>query len=106
MGSRSDTRLEERAIRERWPIPPAARVNILRRLLGILRDPKATKRDLINAARVLATLDGINLKQMELDIASGVSNAEAMERIVKEALGRAEYGSDGDVGAADPPNQA
>ncbi len=36
-----DTRLVERALRERWPIPKALRGPLIDRLAGIVQDPEA-----------------------------------------------------------------
>ncbi len=66
-------RLEERAIRERWPLPEAARLAILKRLAGYI-DPeteegaRAKARTVISAARTILAADRLNLEQQRLDL--------------------------------------
>lgn len=94
-----ETRLEGRAIRERWPIPAIARVNILRRLHSILRDEEATNRDKIAATRVLVTADGLNLEQQRIDLLRNAVDPDSMARLLGEAIDRVEHGRP--VGEAD-----
>ena len=69
-----DTRMAERALRERWPMSEAVRVAILKRLAGIV-DPespegaKAKRREVISAARALMAADKLNLERERLDLA-------------------------------------
>jgi hypothetical protein len=70
----SERRLEERAIRERWPMSEPVRVAILRRLAGILdveteEGAKAKLRHVIQAARTLIAADSLNLRQQLVDLA-------------------------------------
>ena len=63
----SDTRLAERAVRERWPIPAEVRAKLPAMLAGIIDDAEASPRNKIAAARVLLTADGLNLEQEQRD---------------------------------------
>lgn len=71
--SRKDIRLVGRAVRERWPMSPEFRVQIIAKLMDIVIDPEATDRDIIAASRVLASIDKMNVdlenaaKNMTLD---------------------------------------
>jgi len=56
-----DTRLVERAVRERWPIPKALRGPLIERLAGIVQDPEASPREATAAARAILTASKINL---------------------------------------------
>lgn len=95
---RAEFRLESRAIRERWPIPDVARVNMLRRIFGIMRDPESTKRDQIAAARVLIQADGLNLEERRLELLEKVGEPDSIASILEAALQRAESGTRGEVG--------
>lgn len=71
-----DTRLHERAIRERWPMPPAVRVKVLQRLVNIVDEDydhgweKPGLREVISAARALLSADKLNLEQAKFDHAT------------------------------------
>jgi hypothetical protein len=57
-----DTRLVERALRERCPIPKAIRKPLVERLATIVQDPKASPREAVSAARALLAASRINLE--------------------------------------------
>jgi hypothetical protein len=59
----SNTRLLERAIRERWPIPEEKRKAIMDRQIEIAIDPKADAREATNAARTVIMADKINQQE-------------------------------------------
>ena len=101
---RSEFRMEARAIRERWPIPPAARVNLLRRVLEVLRDEKSTKRDKIAAARVIIQADGLNLDAQRIELLKQATEPDSVARILEDALRRAEGIDRGQLGE-DPPEE-
>ena len=75
--SLSHRRLEERAIRERWPLTSSVRLAILQRLCGIV-DPEteegsqAELRHVIAASRTLIAADRINLDAGRLELAREV----------------------------------
>jgi hypothetical protein len=56
-----DTRLVERALRERWPIPKALRGPLIDRLAGIVQDPNASPREATAAARAILSASKINV---------------------------------------------
>ena len=60
-GSR-DTRLVERALRERWPIPKALRGPLIDRLAGIVTDPETSPREATAAARAILSASKINVE--------------------------------------------
>lgn len=58
---RADTKLIERAIRERWNIPAEFRDAVVRRQLTIAMDPTIGHREATSAARCLVAMDQQNL---------------------------------------------
>src|SRR5690606_25316236 len=60
-GQTSDTRLIERAIRERWPIKPEYRTAIINRLLRIAVSPETSDREAISASKAMIAADKINI---------------------------------------------
>jgi hypothetical protein len=70
-----DTRLQAKAIRERWPMSQDVRIKVLKRLCGII-DPEtedganAGLREVIAASRALLSADKLNLEQQRLDLAT------------------------------------
>lgn len=96
-----EARLLGRAIRERWPIPAAAKVNALRRLNAIIRDPKSSDRNRIAAIRVLIAADVRNQDQQRLDLLSKVTSGDQAAAIIEGCYdliasrkGRGDPGSD------------
>ena len=67
-GQTSDTRLQERAIRERWPIKEEYREAIVKRLVGIVVDPQASHRESTAACRALISAEGQNQADDHLEI--------------------------------------
>jgi hypothetical protein len=61
-----DTRLMERALRERWPIKPEYREKIIASLLLIVADRTASPRERTSAAKALLHADQINLEEERL----------------------------------------
>jgi hypothetical protein len=59
-----DTRLLERALRERWPIPDQFREPIINRQIRIAMDPASSPREATSAARCL-----VSMEQQNADIA-------------------------------------
>jgi hypothetical protein len=59
-----DTRLVERALRERWPIPKALRRPLIERLGKIVQDPKASTREVVAAARAILAASRLNLERL------------------------------------------
>lgn len=59
-----DTRLIERALRERWPIPDKYREPIINRQVRIAMDPSSSNRESTSAARCL-----VSMEQQNADIA-------------------------------------
>jgi len=72
------TRLEARAIRERWPMSAEVRVKVLKRLCKIVDDDawdeddwnKPGNREVISAARALISADKLNLEQAKFEHAT------------------------------------
>jgi hypothetical protein len=58
-----DTRLLERAIKSRWPIPQEDRGRIVALLIKVAANPRASHRNRIVAARALFQADAQNLEQ-------------------------------------------
>ncbi len=61
-----ETRLWERALKERWPIPDAMRGVIVKTLAKILIDPEASAREKTAAARALMHADAMNIEMEKM----------------------------------------
>lgn len=59
-GTARDTRLAERAVRQRWPIPDEKRGAIINRLCDIALDKKTREREAISAAKAIISADRQN----------------------------------------------
>lgn len=91
----SGRRLEERAIRERWPMSDAVRIKILKRLTRIVDEDAVHEvgtpghREVIAAARALLAADKLNLDQARLDLVArppdAVEARDAWRQIADEA---------------------
>lgn len=67
-----ERRLEEKAIRERWPIDPAKRLRILERLIGVVENPEECAFNAIAAAKALISADRLNLEERKLDLSQAM----------------------------------
>jgi hypothetical protein len=56
------TRLVERALRERWPIPKALRKPLIERLVEIVQDTGSTPREVTSAAKAILSASKLNLE--------------------------------------------
>lgn len=64
----SDTRLLERAIKQRWPIPDEFKEAIIKRQTAIAIDPNVSVRNATSAARAVISAEGQNQRdQLSLD---------------------------------------
>lgn len=61
-----DRKILTRALRERWPIKPEQRVKVLDVVERALESPDI--KDALHAARTMATLDALNIKEQEVKI--------------------------------------
>ena len=61
-----DRKILTRALRERWPIKPEQRVKVLEVVEKALESPDI--KDALHAARTMATLDALNIKEQEVKI--------------------------------------
>ncbi len=59
---RADTRLLERALRERWPIPEKYHLPIIERQIRIAIDPAASPREATSAARCIVSMESQNIE--------------------------------------------
>jgi hypothetical protein len=72
-----DTRLVERALRERWPIPKAIRKPLIERLNEIVQDTESSPREVTSAAKAILSASKINLD----GIASAIKAQEHEELV-------------------------
>ena len=84
-----DTRLVERALRERWPIPKALRGPLIDRLAKIVQDPDTSPREATAAARAILSaskinvgLIGVTIKAVEHETLAG--RVAALEEVADE----------------------
>lgn len=61
-----DTRLWEKALKERWPIPEAMRAGVIKSLLQIIANPEAKPREKTAAARALMAADAQNIEMEKM----------------------------------------
>lgn len=84
-------RMEERAVRERWPMSEQVRIKILQRLAGIV-DPeteegsRSRRREVIAAARAIMSADKLNLEQRRIDAGLPTGGDQVDRDLVEEAL--------------------
>lgn len=71
-----DTRLMERALAERWPIPDDLRPTLVRRLAYIMTSDNSSPREITSAAKALLSASKINL-----DAVTAAIRAEEHEEI-------------------------
>lgn len=76
------TRLWERALTERWPIPEAMRSVIVKSLGKILLDANSSPREKTAAAKALMAADSLNVQQERMDQAD---EHERRQRLVELA---------------------
>lgn len=70
----SDTRMLERAIKDRWPITDAMRQRLPQELAKIIESDNVSRRNKIAAARALLSADGLNMEQEKRDAGGEVIN--------------------------------
>ena len=75
-----DTRLVERALRERWPIPKAIRKPLIERLAEIVADTASSPREVISAARAILSASKLNLETIAATIKAR-EHEELIERL-------------------------
>lgn len=84
-----ETRMQARAIHERWPMSASVRVQVLQRLVNIC-DPStpegatAAPREVISAAKAIISADKLNLEQQKLDQMSGAESPDSIAAIARE----------------------
>jgi hypothetical protein len=66
-GGVRDTRMHERAIRDRWPVPPDKRASIIERLVKIVESSEVGEREATSAAKALIAADKLNLEYQRFD---------------------------------------
>jgi hypothetical protein len=91
VAGQTSARLEQRAIRERWPLPDSVRVQVLKRVVEMI-DPEtelgaaAKPRTILAATKTLLAADKLNIEHRRLDMLAG---AEESQRIDAELVERA-----------------
>jgi hypothetical protein len=85
-------RLVERALRERWAIPPELRASVIERLGKIVQDSEAGPREVTAAGRAILTASKINLDHISVTIKAHMHadierRLDVVERRVNEREG-------------------
>ncbi len=62
-----DTRMMERALRERWPIPQELRERIVLNLIAIVANKSLSPRERTSAAKALLHADQLNVEQEKME---------------------------------------
>ena len=78
------TRLWERALRERWPIPEAMRSVIVKSLAKILLDADSSAREKTAAAKALMAADSLNVQQERMDQADEHERRQRMVELARQ----------------------
>jgi hypothetical protein len=89
VGGRSRRRLEERALREHWPMPRTDRVRIVARLVALATDENSKPRVVMGASRALLQAASLNLHGVSVATAARFSEQlegrlAELERMVSE----------------------
>ena len=77
-----DTRLMERAMRERWPIPKAIRKPLIDRLYEIVEDTGSSPREVTSAAKAILTASKLNLESITATM-KAQEREELIERLAE-----------------------
>jgi hypothetical protein len=77
-----DTRLVERALRERWPIPKAIRRPLIERLYEIIQDTESSPREVTSAAKAILTASKLNLETITATMKAR-EHEELIERLAE-----------------------
>ncbi len=89
-----DTRLVERALRERWPIPGRIRKPLIERLYEIVEDTGSSPREVTSAAKAILSASELNLEAIASTIKAreheelAAAVAELRRRVDAEEGGR------------------
>ncbi len=86
-------RLEERAVRERWPMSEEVRERILARLMRTMDDGDASHRETTSAAKALIGADRLNLQAEELELLERIELLEEADERRDEEAGEAAGGA-------------
>jgi len=78
------TRLWERALAERWPIPEAMRSVIVKSLGKILLDANSSAREKTAAAKALMAADSLNVQQERMDQADEHERRQRMVELARQ----------------------
>jgi hypothetical protein len=85
-----ETRMLERALRERWPIPEHYREAIVTRQIRIAIDPGSSSREATSAARCLVSMEGQNLDDQHKAIDKRMPDLHAVGGLVEHRVTVAE----------------
>ena len=77
-----ETRLVERALRERWPIPSAIRKPLIERLAEIVEDTASSPREVISAAKAILSASKLNLENITATIKAR-EHEDLVERVAE-----------------------
>jgi hypothetical protein len=73
MRKRGEIQMIQRAVKNRWPIPEEKRPEIVEHAVRDALDPEGTARSRTAAARVLVSMDSINIEQEQLAAMDGMN---------------------------------
>jgi hypothetical protein len=79
-----DTRMMERALRERWPIKPEYRERIMLYLYTIVGSKDASPRERTAAAKALMAADSLNVQQERMDQADEHERRQRMVELARQ----------------------
>jgi hypothetical protein len=76
------TRLIERALRERWPIPKAIRRPLIERLNDVVQGTGSSPREIVSAAKAILTASKLNLETITATI-KAQEHEELIDRLTE-----------------------
>jgi hypothetical protein len=77
-----ETRLVERALRERWPIPKAIRKPLIERLNEVVQDTCSTPREVVSAAKAILYASKLNLETLTATM-KAQEHEELLDRVAE-----------------------
>ena len=82
-----DTRMYAKALKQRWPITDEQRQQIVERLMVVVNDPNASRRETIAAAQGLAAVEAQNQKDQHAGFQPGTDGEQNRFLEVAKNLG-------------------
>ncbi len=93
-----DARLAERALRERWPVPPDKLAGLVQVLVDLAESPATKPRERIAAVKALLAASKLNLDTLRVSMLAG--EYEALSARLGALLGQSAAPTEGEGGGS------